>query len=309
MTVEDDLGANATTRDSWLSIGVFDGVHLGHRHLINHLLERAANSRAISGVITFQQHPRQVISPQTPITYLTAVAERLRLLQGLGVEMVLALPFTLELAQLSARDFLTLLQRYLKMRGLVVGPNFALGRGREGNIATLRRLALEMSFQLLVVPHLTQGEHVVSSTGIRKALTAGDMAAVTRMLGRPFSLAGVVVSGNEVGRRLGFPTANLDVNSNSALPADGVYITRAYLADKCYPSVTNIGRRPTFGGGERTIEVFLLDFSGDLYHQNLRIELMERLRAEKRFANPQELQAQIAQDVQQARARLAEQRI
>ena len=301
MSVEAELKGNTPDRESWFSIGVFDGVHLGHRHLIRNLLEQAANSGASSGVITFKQHPRQVISPGTPVTYLTSLEERIMLLKALGVAVVIALTFTPELAQLPAGDFITLLRKYLRLKGLVVGPNFALGKGREGNVATLQRLSTEMGFQLLVVPHLTQGEEVVSSTAIRKALSMGTMASVTQMLGRPYTLSGPVVSGKERGRVLGFPTANLEVNHNAAIPADGVYVTRAYIADKSYQSVTNIGQRPTFGGGERTIEVFLLDYSGDLYNQRLRIELVERLRAEKRFESPQELQLQIAQDIEKAR--------
>lgn len=302
MIIEDELRGSKTDRDSWLSIGVFDGVHLGHRHLIKHLLEKAAASEAVSGIITFKQHPRQVLSPQTSLTYLTSLEERIKLLKGLGIEMVVALTFTPEVSQLAARDFLGLLQKYLRMKGLVVGPNFALGRGRKGNVPTLQHLAEEMGFQLVVVPHLTQGNMVVSSTAIRESLTTGAMATVNMMLGRPFSLSGPVVSGDERGRLLGFPTANLKINHNSAIPADGVYVTRAYVGEKSYPSVTNIGQRPTFGGRERAIEVFLLEFSGDLYNQQLKIELLEKLRAEKRFNSPQELQAQIAQDIEQARA-------
>lgn len=304
MSVEDELKGITLDRESWFSIGVFDGVHLGHRHLIGNLLERSTNAGALSGVITFKQHPRQVISPRTPITYLTTLEERKKLLEDLGVATVIALTFTPELAQLPAGDFIALLQKHLRLKGLVVGPNFALGKGREGNVATLQRLSTEMGFQLLVVPHLTQGKEVVSSTAIRKALSTGAMETVTQMLGRPYTLTGPVVSGKERGRILGFPTANIDVNHNRAIPADGVYVTRAYMGDKSYQSVTNIGQCPTFGGSERTIEVFLLDYSGDLYNQTLKIELLERLRAEKCFESPQELQKQIAQDIEKARTLL-----
>lgn len=300
--IEDELKGHTLDRDSWLSIGVFDGVHLGHRHLIGHLLEQAAASGAVSGVVTFRQHPRQVISPSTPVTYLTTLEERTELLKSLGVDMVVALTFTLDVAQLPARDFLALLQRRLRMKGLVVGPNFALGKRREGDVAALQRLSGEMGFRVIVAPFLTDGNERVSSTAIRKALSDGDMTAVNRMLGRAFSLSGPVVSGDARGRLLGFPTANLKVEREAALPADGVYVTRAYVRDKNYAAVTNIGWRPTFGGGERSIEVFLLDFSGDLYDRSMRIDLLERLRAEKRFDSPRELQAQIERDVEQARA-------
>ncbi|MBF8264945.1 MAG: ribF [Dehalococcoidia bacterium] len=301
MSVEDELKGYTPDTKSWFSIGVFDGVHLGHRHLIKNLLEQSQKSGAISGVITFKQHPRQVISAGTPITYLTNLDERVRLLKELGVDVVIALTFTPELAQFSARDFIGLLQKRLRLHGLVVGPDFALGKGREGDVVTLQRLAGDMGFQLLVVPHLTQGNEAVSSTAVRKALSTGAMESVTRMLGRPYTLTGPVVSGKGQGRVLGFPTANIQVNHNATIPADGVYVTRAHISNKSYPSVTNIGQCPTFGGCERTVEVFLLDYSGDLYNQTLTIDVLERIRAEKRFDSPQELQKQINQDVEKAR--------
>ncbi|MBI4288810.1 MAG: bifunctional riboflavin kinase/FAD synthetase [Chloroflexi bacterium] len=306
MLIEDELKGNAPNRDTWLSIGVFDGVHLGHRHLIERLLENAAASGALSGIITFKQHPRQVISPETSITYLTTLDERIGLLRGQGVDFVVPLTFTPEVAQLAARDFVALLQKHLHVKGLVVGPNFALGKGRSGDVAELQRLGDELGFRLVVVPYHVQGRDTVSSTAIRNALASGDMASVNRMLGRTFSLSGPVVSGDERGRLLGFPTANVKVKPDTALPGDGVYVSRAIVGDRGYASVTNVGRRPTFGGGERTIEVFLLEFSGDLYQQQLRIELLDRLRAEKRFDSPDELRAQIAQDVERARSLLAE---
>ncbi|MDP2953257.1 MAG: riboflavin kinase, partial [Chloroflexota bacterium] len=189
-------------------------------------------------------------------------------------------------------------------RGLVIGPDFVLGRGKEGKIAVLRSLGVELGFTVGSVSPLISAGRVVSSTAIRQALAQGDVAEASRLLGRPFVLKGQVVRGEAIGRKLGFPTANLAVNSNQALPADGVYATRAYANDQVLKSVTNIGLRPTFGVHERAVEVFLLDFSGDLYDKELRIELVGYLRPEKRFNSPAELQSQIQQDVEQTRALL-----
>ena len=252
-------------------------------------------------MVTFANHPQQVLSPQIPLSYLTSLEEKVRLLRQLDIELVVPLSFNLELAQLSARQFIHLLQKHLKMRGLVVGPDFALGRGREGDVFALHSLGKEIGFTVdVVAPKVIDGE-LASSTSIRQAITQGDIRKAGKLLGRPFSLKGKVVHGVERGRSLGFPTANLKANSDQVLPADGVYVTRAYLSNRGYPSVTNIGKRPTFGQGERTIEVFLLDFEGRIYGEDLRIELLDRLRSEKHFSHPAELKAQIERDVERAR--------
>jgi riboflavin kinase/FMN adenylyltransferase len=302
MQIEDELAGFAPERDTVLTIGVFDGVHLGHRQLIEYVKRQALARDYIPGVVTFRNHPLQVLSPQTHLLRLTNLDERTSLLRQLGIELVVALSFTPELAQLAARDFVTLLHKHLRMRGLVIGPDFALGRNRQGDIYSLRTLGKEFGFWVEAVPPRLINGDVVSSTSIRQALAKGDVSKVKRFLGRPHALSGQVGHGVERGRQLGFPTANLEVNSSQTVPSDGVYATRAYVGGRAYPSVTNIGTRPTFGGGERTIEVYLLGFEGALYEEQLRLELIERLRSEKRFSKPEDLQAQISQDVEQARS-------
>ncbi|MGB2884972.1 MAG: riboflavin biosynthesis protein RibF, partial [Dehalococcoidia bacterium] len=227
---------------------------------------------------------------------------RITLLSDIGADFVGPLTFGTELAALSAREFVILLQRHLHMQGLVIGPDFALGRGREGDVAWLQALGQELGFTVGVVEPIVLEGSLVSSTSIRKALTRGDMNMTSKLLGRHFRLSGQVMGGTERGHVLGFPTANIGVDSEQALPSDGVYATLGYLGDKVYRSVTNIGTRPTFGEGERTVEVFLIDFDGDIYSQNLTVELIERLRGETKFADAKELSAQIARDVEQARA-------
>lgn len=305
MQIEEELASAAPEGDTALTIGVFDGVHLGHQFLIGKLKEQAAENGLLSSVVTFHRHPRLVLSPESKITYLTSLKERIRLLQGLGVEHVVTLSFTPELSQLSAREFTALLKRHLKMRRLVIGPDFALGRGREGGAPNLKALGEELDFTVEVVPPMMLHGEVVSSTAIRHALSRGDMMKVSRLLGRRFTLAGEVSRGDERGKTLGFPTANLIPEPEQALPADGVYATRAFLDQTAYQSVTNIGIRPTFGGGRRLIEVHLLDFDGQLYGRELKIELVERLRGEARFSSAEELKAQIMRDVEQTRALLA----
>jgi len=302
MQIEAELAGFTPRQETVLTIGVLDGVHLGHQELIGYLRRQALARDYLPGVVTFRNHPLDVLSPQTHLPRLTSLEERTRLLQGLGIELIVPLSFTPDLAQLAAGDFVALLQKYLKMRGLVIGPDFALGRGREGDVSALHSLGKERGFWVDVIPPKVINGEVVSSTSIRQALAKGDTAKVKRLLGRPYVLTGQVGHGAGRGRQLGFPTANLEINSRQALPADGIYATRAYVAGHTYPSVTNIGTRPTFGEGQRTVEVYLLDFEGALYTQELRLELIERLRAEKRFSNPEELKAQISRDVEQARS-------
>ncbi len=302
MQVEEELAKLSPEKDMLLTIGVFDGVHLGHRYLISQLKGLARKQGCLSGVVTFSQHPQEVLSPQTRLPFLTDLEQRIDLLKSEGVEAVIPLSFTPELASLSARQFLSLLKKYLRMRGLVVGPDFALGQNREGNADTLRQLGQEMGFTVTVVPPITINGEVVSSTAVRKALAEGDMKRVQDLVGRPFSLHGRIVTGAGRGVKLGFPTANLDVTPEQALPADGVYASQAYLDDQIYPAMTNIGKNPTFGSNQRTVESYILDYHRDLYGQELTIDFIERLRGEKKFDTPEELKKQIAEDVKRGKA-------
>jgi len=302
--MEEELAGLSPDKDMLLTIGVFDGVHLGHKYLISRLKELALKQGLLSGVVTFRQHPHQVLSPHARLPFLTNIAQRVNLLKNEGVDAVIPLSFTPELARLSAQQFLGLLQKYLRMRGVVIGPDFALGRNREGNTETLRRLGQEMGLGVTVVPPLIIDGEVVSSTAIRKALAQGDMEQVQQLVGRPFRLQGRVVTGAGRGLKLGFPTANLEIEAEQALPPDGVYVSQARINNRSYPSVTNIGKRPTFNNGERLVEVYILDYGGELYERELEIDLLERLRGEKKFENAEELRKQIAQDVKQGRALL-----
>jgi riboflavin kinase/FMN adenylyltransferase len=301
MGLEQELQKRASPGDTFLAVGVFDGVHLGHQHLLRRLKEKAEERKALPGVLTFRHHPLQVLSPGTSLSYLAPLKARRELLGALGIPLVVTIPFTREVAGISARRFLELLIRYLRMRGLVVGPDFALGRGREGDVKALRAFSAELGFELEVVPPFVLDGQVVSSTVIRQALEEGDVRRVREYLGRPYAVSGPVVAGRGTGRGLGFPTANLRVSPQQALPADGVYAGLAYVGGKTRPSLANIGVRPTFGGGERGVEVYVLDFERELYGNELSIELVERLREERHFGDTGELRAQIARDVQRAR--------
>ena len=301
MQIEEELAGLSPQKDMLLTIGVFDGVHLGHKYLLSQLKECAKQENLLNGVITFRQHPQAVLSPQARLSYLTDLEQRIELLENEGIDTIITLSFTRELAQLSIHQFVGLLKKYLRMRGLVIGPDFALGRNRKGDANTLRTLGRDMDFSVTVIPQVVINGEAVSSTAIRNALAEGDMERVHNMIGRPFSLHGCVIPGEGRGKELGFPTANLEINSEQALPADGVYATRAYIDGKAYQSMTNIGQRPTFGGGERVVEVYIPDYHGDLYGCELKIDVVERLRSEKQFDTANELKKQLAEDIKQGR--------
>lgn len=295
-------------KDSLLTVGVFDGVHLGHQILLSELKSRAQQQGLLSGVVTFQSHPRRLLQPSNKLPFLNDVDDRLEKIRNLGIDLVVAIPFTIETARLSARDFVALLQKYLKMKGLVVGPDFALGREREGNIAQLQQLSREMGFTLDIIKPVGIGSEVVSSTLLRNTLFQGDVRKAARLLGQPFYLKGRVIPGTHHGLDLGFPTANLEIHPGQALPADGVYVTTTEIAGKSYNSVTNIGNRPTFGNNPQTVETYVLDFNGDLYGQVIKVSFIERLRNEVRFKSLDELSEQIKKDVAQARALLVKEK-
>jgi len=295
--VEEELAGLSPSKDTMLTIGVFDGVHLGHKYLLSQLKERARQEDCLSGVITFRRHPQAVLSPQTRLPCLTDLTQRKKLLKDEGIDTIVTLSFTREMAQLSPRQFVGLLKKYLRVRGLVIGPDFALGQNREGDATVLRALGKDVGFSVTVVPPVLINGEVVSSTAIRNALAEGDVRKVNNLIGRPFSLRGRVVAGAGRGRELGFPTANLDVDRQQALPPDGVYAARAHVDNKAYHSVINIGRRPTFGGNERAVEVYILDYHGELYGRRLEIDIIERLRREERFDTAEELRKQMAEDV------------
>jgi riboflavin kinase/FMN adenylyltransferase len=304
MLVEEELVRSSPEKDTILTVGVFDGVHLGHKHLISQLVGKAEQEGLLSGVVTFRQHPQEVIRPDMKLPFLTSLAEREKLLRNEGVDIIVPLTFTAETAKLNARDFIGLLVKYLYMRGIIIGPDFALGSKREGNADVLCEMGRKQGFSVTVVPPVVVDGEIVSSTAIRKALSDGDVHRVKRLAGRSFSLQGHVVAGSGRGVALGFPTANLDIGPEQALPADGVYASWVSIDGGTFPSLTNIGTNPTFGDNRRAVEVYIVDYESDLYGREIEIEFVERLRGEKRFDSIEELKKQITEDVKRGIALL-----
>ncbi len=308
LLVRDELQRTATPGEHALSIGVFDGVHGGHRMLIERMQAEARARGLTGGVVTFHPHPVTVVRPDVAFSYIESLERRVELLRALGVAFVSVLTFTSELQQVAAVDFARVLVEDARMRLLVVGEDFRLGRGGEGSVDRLRAIGEEQGFEVIAVPLLADAadRDRISSTRVRTALAVGEMEEVAALLGRPYAIRGPVLHGEQRGRGLGFPTLNVGVSADRALPPNGVYITRALIHDQtpearvCF-AVTNIGMRPTFDGRTVTVETHLLDFEGDLYGQVVTVELLRNLRGEQKFDGIEALIAQIARDVQATR--------
>jgi len=309
MDVIDNLAKATLRQETILTIGAFDGVHRGHQALISSVVERARATGRLAAVITFHPHPAMALAPQRAPRYLTTPGEKMALLEGLGVDLTVLLPFDRQVAAMSARDFMAMVSRHLRVRELWVGPDFGLGRNREGSVERLRELGRELNYELTIVEPVSNagGRQVVSSSRIRELLAEGRVDEAALHLGRYFSLSGEVVAGARRGHKLGFPTANLEVRPERAVPADGVYAVFALLGSERYLAVANVGVRPSFDNGHRTIETHILDFDQDIYGCDLVVEFVARLRDERRFEQIDDLIAQIERDSEAARRILGRQ--
>jgi riboflavin kinase/FMN adenylyltransferase len=292
-----------------VTIGVFDGVHLGHQALIRKVVERAEQLGVVSGCVTFSPHPEDVLRPDSDIAHLAAVEDRLEAIKALGVSEVEVLAFTPSLAKKSPEEFIDLLLKRFRLVELWVGSDFALGRGRSGTPERLAAIGREKGFEVCTFPPVVVGGQVVSSSRIRRLLAEGLVEEAARLLGRQYRLRGRVVPGDGRGRTLGFATANLSVPERMCVPDNGVYAVWARVDREEYrPAVANIGVRPTFDGGARQIEVHLMDYGEELYGRELAVDFVARLRSEQRFDSATALVEQIGKDVAHARALLAEAR-
>jgi riboflavin kinase/FMN adenylyltransferase len=301
MDVINDLSRANLPRATVLTIGAFDGVHLGHQALIRGVVAQAHATHRLAALMTFHPHPAVVFSPDRVPQYLTTPGEKLAVLESLGLDLVVLLSFDRAVADTPAREFMQTVSRHLRVGELWLGPDFALGRNREGDVARLRELGRELGYQLHVAEPVMVDHQVISSSQIRALLRKGRVEDATRLLGRYPSLSGMVVEGAHRGRALGFPTANLEVHQERAVPADGVYAVFARLGAEGYPAVANVGVRPSFDNGQRTVETHLFEFAQDIYGCDLVIEFVARLRDEQRFEDIANLVAQIERDSEAAR--------
>jgi len=290
-----------TLGPSHATIGSFDGLHRGHLALLKPLIAGARAAGAASVLVTFEPHPRCVLDPDHCPPNLTTLDEKTWLLDQLGLDHVVVIPFTPQVAALSPAAFMQRLLRGMQLRRIVVGEDHRFGHGRRGDPGFLRRFGVKHGFTVEVAPTQVRGRAPISSSRIRRLVLLGQVRAAAQFLGRDYFMRSVVEHGVQRGRQLGFPTANLRIAPNKLLPANGIYAVRVDLADKTYAGALSLGFRPTFGGNSLTVEVFILDFDADVYDQLLTIWFVQRLRAEKRFASVASLQQQMTRDVENAR--------
>ena len=291
-------------RPTVLTLGVFDGLHLGHQLIMRTVVERAHEAGAVPTVITFDPHPRAVLHPESAPPLLQTFDQKIEGFGVLGIEQTIVVHFTKEFSNLSAEDFIRdVVMDRLHAREVYLGKGFAFGHNREGNIELLRRLGDKLGFVAGEVPEVRLRGQRVSSSRIRELLARGRVNLARRMLGRPYGVEGQVERGSERGHKLGFPTANLHPH-NRVIPRNGVYVTGTLIDGQWRRSVTNVGLRPTFGvaseSGEPSVETFVMNWDGDLYGDVIRVRFLYRLRDERRFSSVEELKTQITRDVTRA---------
>ncbi|MCS7089943.1 MAG: bifunctional riboflavin kinase/FAD synthetase [Verrucomicrobiota bacterium] len=292
------------SRPACVALGFFDGVHLGHQQVIRQMLAEARAHEALGVVVTFDQHPAAVVAPQRVPLLIQTRTQRLRSLAGLGPDVIWVLSFTRVLSRLSPEQFVDFLrQHWVRLRSICVGANFRFGHRRAGDVALLRELGRRHSFSVHGLSVVGLDGNVVSSTRIRQAIAGGLLDLAAQMLGRPWSVAGTVIRGDGLGRRLGFPTANLDT-AGLVLPPRGVYAGRCSLDRRTFKAVLNIGYRPTVAAAQPRLQVeaHLLDFAGDLYGREIEVVVLGKLREEQKFSSLEALRCQIEADIARVRA-------
>ncbi len=291
-----------------ITIGTFDGVHLGHRQILDEVKKHAASIGGESMVITFEPHPRQVLDPSHTMEILTPLKEKLNLIAGAGIDHITVTPFTLDFAQMSADDYVTeFLVRRFNPSAVVIGYDHHFGHDRKGDITLLRKFGQEYDFEVHEIPAHMVREAAISSTRIRNTLLDGNVANAAQLLGRPYSITGSVIRGQQLGRTLGYPTANLEAHDpNQLVPAQGVYAVRVLVAGKEFGAMLSIGTRPTVtSDGNLSIEACIFDFDSDIYGQEITIQFIQHMRDELKFDSLDELKAAIGRDEIEARAILS----
>jgi len=292
---------------SVVTIGVFDGVHTGHQRTIGHAVGRARELGLPSLVLTFDPHPSEVVRPGSHPAVLTSPARKAELIEELGVDVLCVQPFTLDFSRMSADEFVhDMLVEHLHAALVVVGENFRFGNKAAGDVALLARLGRTFGFAVEPAPLVTADGMVYSSTYVRACVAAGDVTTAAKVLGRPHRVEGIVVRGDQRGRQLGFPTANLLTARFTAVPADGVYAAWLVRGSQRLPAAVSIGTNPTFSGQDRRVEAYVLDFDGDLYGERLALDFVARLRPTLRFDDVAGLVTAIEADVARTREVLSE---
>lgn len=283
-----------------LTIGTFDGIHIGHQEILRRLIEEAREKNGESVLFTFHPHPREVIFPDNHgLKMISTQEEKMWFLDQLGIDSIILFPFTKEFSQLTAEEFVkNILVDDIGVSKVVIGYDHQFGNNREGNIELLKELGKKYDFEVEEIPAQDIDDINVSSTKIRKALQVGDMETVSQYLGRPFEINGTIVEGNKLGRTMGYPTANIEVgDAKKILPGNGAYVVRVFVRKEEYKGMMNIGFNPTHNlKNKESVEVFIHDFNDDIYGEKVKVEVLTKIRDEKKFDSPEDLKAQLEKD-------------
>lgn len=283
-----------------IALGTFDGVHSGHKKIIQDVVNTSRGKNIKSAVLTFDNHPNTILKPDEGIMLITDNKAKARILSSLGVDYLFFIKFDNEFANTEAREFIKILRNNFNAEVLACGFNYSFGKKGKGNIQLLQKLKSEFNYELHVIDRVTYHNHIVSSSAIRKKLEAGKISDANSLLGHKLFYTGIVKKGKMLGRSLGFPTANIEVIKNSCLK-NGVYITNTYIEGKAYNSISNVGYNPTVGNDKRNIETYILDFDDNLYGKEIKIEFLEFIREEKKFESVDELKKRVDRDINTAR--------
>lgn len=287
--------------NSILTLGNFDGLHLGHQELVRMIIRRARETGALSMVVTFRPHPLKILAPEKCPPLISIYEEKIKLFERLGIDVLVKIPFTLEFSAMPPEDFVRdVLCGTLGAKEIFVGYNYRFGKGREGDIRTLRGLGEKYGFTVREIEQIAFGGEVISSTKIRTLLREGDVEHAAKLLGRTYAITGIVVKGDGRGKGLGFPTANI-APKHSIIPADGVYAVRLIVREKVYDGIANIGMRPTFNKKVLAIEVHVFDFNEDIYGEDISLYFIRKIREEKKFKGAEALVTQIKSDIETAK--------
>ena len=286
---------------SVITLGNFDGLHLGHQELIKMVIKRAKEKGAVSLVVTFRPHPLKILAPAKCPPLISIYEEKIKLFEKMGIDVLVKIPFTVDFSSMAPEDFVKdVLCGLLGAKEIFVGYNYRFGRGREGNVQTLKRLGEKFGFTVREVQQVSLNGEVISSSKIRHLLKDGEVEHASKLLGRTYAITGIVVKGDGRGKGLGFPTANI-VPKHSIIPANGVYAARLYVRDRLYDGIANIGMRPTFNKENLTIEVHVFEFNEDIYNEEVSLYFIKKIREEKKFKGADELIHQIDSDIKTAK--------
>ncbi|MCH2304447.1 MAG: bifunctional riboflavin kinase/FAD synthetase [SAR202 cluster bacterium] len=298
MLIDEEISDFKSINSHTISIGVFDGVHKGHKYFLSKLLSESKKSQSTPTVITFKTHPLSLLNPTIKIKNITTTNDKIKMIKNFGITSVIPVTFDRNLSELSGEEFINKIKSIIKISSLFIGPDFSIGKNRETNNTNIKDLSHKLNFKVFEIPKIKQDSLIIRSTNIRSLITDGKVNLASKMLGYPFFIKGLVIKGLSRGKKLGFPTANIKIPDNIILPSNGIYATHVSIGKNKYFGATSIGNNPTFNETDKTIETFIIGFNDDIYNKNICLEFIHRIRDEIKFSSANKLSIQMANDVE-----------